>query len=428
MEMLDLNAKMNKAEYFFTRVIPSMLLLQFSLANTAISQNLVSNNSFETYTLLPNNYGEPCRASGWQNPNGNCVMVAGTGSPDFMHALGTYPVSLPNSIFGTCAAHTGSALMGFGTWSALISNYREYVSTTLSTPMVIGQSYTISFWMTAGKATYYAYRSNNIGIYLSTSTPVQIGSAPINVAPQCNVTSVVLDSAWTLYSFTIVPSIAYSTLTIGNFFPDASTTRTLSGPGSPNAAYYFIDDVVVTPQAPLPVEMISFEGKGDGDHVILDWATVSEINSDYFIVERSSPKTNFEPIGFVKSAGNSDHLIAYTFADESPEPGILYYRLKQVDFDGHFTYTSPISINFGFENSVCVVQYNPNSRTIKIIRNDSDQNDWSLRLLNLQGQVLWTDILHPGENRDVSMNESNNGIFLLQNEEHYFSTRKIIVY
>lgn len=390
------------------------------------AQNLVSNNSFESYSLLPNNYGEPCRSTGWFNPNSTCAMVAGTGSPDFMHNLGVYPVSLPNSIFGTCAAHTGSAVMGFGTWSALIANYREYIYTTLSAPMVIGQSYTVSFWLTAGKATYYSYRSNNIGVCFSTSPLIQAGSAPINVIPQCNITTIVKDSVWQLYSFTIVPTAAYTTLTIGNFYSDAATTRVLAIGGSPNAAYYFVDDITVTPSLPLPVELLSFTASPLEASVRLDWSTATELNNDYFTVERSEDAITFETIGKVFGSGTSSEMHDYEFSDNAPRDGVNYYRLLQVDYDGKYQLSPVVPVDFHSTHSAIFSHYNHGNSQLEIAFFTGNGRKVRATLLTLQGQLLKEFFIISDRLESIPVDDISSGIYLLILPEETVGVQKLI--
>ena len=99
---------------------------------------------------------------------------------------------------------------------------------------------------------------------------------------------------------------------------------------------------------PLPVTIVAFTAQKLNDHAsILEWKTGYEKNNDYFIIERSSDGINFESIGTIKGAGSSASLISYSFTDENPLPGINYYRLKQVDFNGQSENSIIKTINFG---------------------------------------------------------------------------------
>jgi hypothetical protein len=100
---------------------------------------------------------------------------------------------------------------------------------------------------------------------------------------------------------------------------------------------------------PLPIELISFDAKLKGTFVDLNWQTATEINNDYFVVERASEDLDWEPILTVTGAGNSNSILTYSDKDRDPLTGLSYYRLKQVDFDGGYAYSDPVSI---FNNQI----------------------------------------------------------------------------
>jgi hypothetical protein len=91
----------------------------------------------------------------------------------------------------------------------------------------------------------------------------------------------------------------------------------------------------------LPVTWLYFTARANDSHeVALNWATASEINNDRFEIERSADGSSFEKIGTVNGNGNSVQTIEYSFKDTTVQGGVYYYRLKQVDFDGHFEYST----------------------------------------------------------------------------------------
>lgn len=97
---------------------------------------------------------------------------------------------------------------------------------------------------------------------------------------------------------------------------------------------------------PLPIKLISFTAKEDGDRVKLDWVTASEENNDYFTVERSKDGLNFESVLNKPGAGNSNSNLYYSDYDNNPYTGLSYYRLKQTDFNGAFTYSPIEAVEF----------------------------------------------------------------------------------
>jgi hypothetical protein len=95
----------------------------------------------------------------------------------------------------------------------------------------------------------------------------------------------------------------------------------------------------------LPVELVDFTATWDNQTVVLDWLTASELNNSHFTVERLDPDSaDFKEITRVNGMGTSPTGKAYQFIDQHPAPGQLYYRLKQTDFDGTFTYSQVVTV------------------------------------------------------------------------------------
>ena len=103
--------------------------------------------------------------------------------------------------------------------------------------------------------------------------------------------------------------------------------------GMGNRDEFGIDDIQIT-QAVLPIELTFFDAVLMGQSVELSWQTATEINNDFFKVQRSPDGIQFETIGTVRGQGNSSQVNEYHFMDHDPMPGTNYYRLLQVDFDG----------------------------------------------------------------------------------------------
>jgi hypothetical protein len=96
----------------------------------------------------------------------------------------------------------------------------------------------------------------------------------------------------------------------------------------------------------LPITLVAFEGKVTGTTITLDWTTVSELNFDKFVVERSHGAVNFAEIGSVTGHGTTTETNEYSFEDQTPENGVNYYRLRSVDFDGKFENSKIIRVEF----------------------------------------------------------------------------------
>jgi len=98
--------------------------------------------------------------------------------------------------------------------------------------------------------------------------------------------------------------------------------------------------------ATLPIELVSFTAEAGNAGVVLGWETATEINNDFFTIERSYNGLDFEAIGTVTGGGNTGDTETYTFTDVKALPGTIYYRLKQTDFDGMSETFDPVSVNY----------------------------------------------------------------------------------
>lgn len=95
----------------------------------------------------------------------------------------------------------------------------------------------------------------------------------------------------------------------------------------------------------LPMELISFTAKAVGSEVLLEWSTATEQNNDHFTIERSQDGESFEEVVRVEGAGNSASTRSYEAIDRHPHVGESYYRLKQTDTDGAYTYSDMVPVN-----------------------------------------------------------------------------------
>ncbi|MBL7839089.1 MAG: T9SS type A sorting domain-containing protein [Cyclobacteriaceae bacterium] len=117
-----------------------------------------------------------------------------------------------------------------------------------------------------------------------------------------------------------------------------------SGVTALNTGMRFTIGTINFTQTPLPIELVKFEGEALSTAVRLTWETESELNNDYFTVERSATGIDFHAVGTVSGAGTSKEQHAYELMDEVVFSGILYYRLKQTDFDGKVSYSDVIRV------------------------------------------------------------------------------------
>lgn len=129
-------------------------------------------------------------------------------------------------------------------------------------------------------------------------------------------------------------------------------------------AEFFEAWTLVNSFQPLPVTGLFFEAIKQDRQALLHWSTLTEINSDYYGVERSLDGLSWQQIGSVNAAGFSQAQLDYSFVDASPFNGINYYRIRQVDTDGAEKYSETRALNFGY--STAVVFPNPFNSTLYV--------------------------------------------------------------
>jgi hypothetical protein len=116
-----------------------------------------------------------------------------------------------------------------------------------------------------------------------------------------------------------------------------------------------------------------------------------EEGSDRFEIERATSANRFVAIGTVDAAGNSGSINRYNFTDLHPEYGVNYYRLKQIDIDGQFTYSKTIPINFGEPDKMLV---SPNPATNQLnIRLPKNKRYTHLKIIDAAGKVVMQQVI-----------------------------------
>ena len=133
----------------------------------------------------------------------------------------------------------------------------------------------------------------------------------------------------------------------------------------------------------LPVTLTSFNAQASSRMATLDWATVAEQGNAYFDVERSADARLFERVGRVEGRGTMTSRQVYNFTDESPSLGANYYRLRQVDIDGRFTY-SPVRAVQIRSNGELAILGNPASEQLGVAGLEAGS---VVDLLDLTGQL-----------------------------------------
>ena len=197
----------------------------------------------------------------------------------------------------------------------------------------------------------------------------------------------------------------------------------------------FDNFVIFGDVAPLPVELLDFNGVFENNQVALNWTTTVEINNDYFDVQHSLDGVAFETIGRVDGNGNYTGLLNYSFYHQDPALGINYYRLNQVDFDGAETKHQIVQVyNNSVHDGMTVTVY-PNPTTsqemgVRIVSGD-DHTPYTFTLVNMDGKVMLEKEISASLNLDQKLMQNLNlksGIYIATfRQGDKISTKRVVI-
>jgi hypothetical protein len=139
--------------------------------------------------------------------------------------------------------------------------------------------------------------------------------------------------------------------------------------------------------SPLPITLLEFTAVPINNNTVnTQWITVTEINNDYFTLQRSIDGKNYEDLAFIDGAGNSNHTLYYNYVDLQPFMGISYYRLKQTDFNGIISFSEPRPVKL-LEKGKFIVEAFPNPTT-NLVNIHSNGRNLSLHLVSKEGKSI----------------------------------------
>lgn len=162
---------------------------------------------------------------------------------------------------------------------------------------------------------------------------------------------------------------------------------------------------------PLPIELLSFTAQAQLNTVLLNWTTVSEINNNYFTIDRSNNLQQWEEVRQIEGAGNSRQKLNYHMVDDDPYSGTSYYRLSQTDFDGKYKIEGMLAVNISTQ-SKNIVFPNPSKGTFTLQSDDIiDVN--SIVLIELSGKQVVIEIAIVKNGFEIKTKDLAKGSYLL---------------
>ena len=276
--------------------------------------------------------------------------------------------------------------------------------------------YTIRFQNTGTDTAFNVIIKDTLSEKLDGNSLIMIGSShnfqmTVNDGKNCS---------WEFNDINLVDSNRNEPLSHGYlvFLIKAKTALTIGDTIKNRAAIYFdanlpvftnTESTIVTSEL-LPVQLLSFTAKKEGTGNLLSWSTTQETNFSNFVIERSLNGREFSPIGSVR-AGQSN----YNFQDKTPVKGINYYRLKMMDKDGKYAYSTVRSINNSRIFSVNVYP-NPATNILQLQLDSEKKSDIQLQVVGMDGKLLQTQKLSITEGsslRTLSINKIPKGHYSL---------------
>ncbi len=183
----------------------------------------------------------------------------------------------------------------------------------------------------------------------------------------------------------------------------------------------------------IPVELTSFGAAVSGNDVILTWNTATETNNSGFQVERKLNDT-WNRIGFVEGKGTTTNPSSYTYTDKPNSNGTVYYRLKQIDFDGSFEYSNIVEVNIAQPNVYSLDQNYPNpfNPTTTIKYSIAEDTQVSLKIYDILGNEI-TKLVNEYQQAgthsfEFDASSLSSGVYFYElSAGQFLSTKKMII-
>jgi hypothetical protein len=213
--------------------------------------------------------------------------------------------------------------------------------------------------------------------------------------------------------------VQLTTLSSGGRTFNSSITgdKTDVNPGNNNDAL----EVQSSDEVALPVEWLNLSAEFENTTVNIKWTTASEINNSRFEIQRSKDSKEFETIGFVGGSGNSNQVRDYEFTDYSPNNAILYYRIKQVDYDGSYDFSEVLVVK---NNEFEAFKVYPNPSTISVNISGLNPGEY-LEVYNSVGKLI-NNVLVNSENINLSLDSYPAGVYYIKRKLNQEIIRLIV--
>jgi hypothetical protein len=180
-----------------------------------------------------------------------------------------------------------------------------------------------------------------------------------------------------------------------------------------------------------PVSFLILEITEGKEGNLVSWKTATEDNNEYFSIERSIDGMNFTPIGKIKGAGNSNSIKSYKFTDNTfdSNTSILYYRIKQTDYDGAISYSDKASIHLSEFTSELKIYPVPVNHGQEINIELPYLSQWTYKIIDLAGKLSAEGAAAGHDKIALSSHSLPSGVYVIEVlEGNHLYHGKIVVY
>ena len=235
-------------------------------------------------------------------------------------------------------------------------------------------------------------------------------AAPVPQTPASDPTWIGLGGTGTSF---VLPNVGYRVTSIKIVLTDG----TVGGCGNDFA----LDDIAFSYCSgcgETPVTFLGITARQQGSGVSVDWSSSQEINSSHFdILKSADGNTNWEVVASINAAGNSSSVKKYSAFDPKPFSGINFYRIRQVDKDGNFTYTKTVSVNLNFAKIGISVLANPFHNSLTVDFTSATTQPVFARLIDITGKQVamekWTVATGSSTQYFSNINGLQQGMYIL---------------
>ena len=195
-------------------------------------------------------------------------------------------------------------------------------------------------------------------------------------------------------------------------FPPAGTINTSANTVSGvtvTSANFYKSWTLNASSVPLPIELKDFNAVCKSEKVHITWTTISEINNDYFTLEKSMDGINYTEIAQIDGNGTSSFINSYSYTDEKFQSEV-YYRLKQTDFNGDVEIFTPVSINCFANEHIISIQPNPNGGQFTLVGLKENNK---VIISDLLGKIIYESTAQ-SDKMEIQLNEFSFGMYNVQ--------------